>query len=57
MATNKEHTAIQKRMYHAFLLAKKDPKQLDLFINQIKTEMDQEDVAYVEKQVREQYGD
>lgn len=55
-ATTKEHIPIQRRLYHHLLSIKEDPKQLDYLINLVKTEMDIEDAAYVEKQIREQYG-
>ena len=55
--TNREHVAIQRRIYHHLLTIEKDPSQLKHLINLIQTEMDEEDVAYVEKQIRKQFGE
>ena len=54
--TNKELTAFQRRMYYQLLAVEADPNQLSHMLRQIKTEMDEEDAAYVEKQIREQFG-
>ena len=55
-STNKELIAFQRRMYFQLLSVKNDPKQLDYLLQQIKTEMDEEDAAYVEKQIRAHFG-
>ena len=48
-----EIKVIQKRILHQLLMLKKDPGKLAEYINITKTEMEAEDVAYVEKMVDE----
>ena len=56
VSTNKELTVFQRRMYFQLLAVQQDPDQLTHLLRQVKTEMDEEDAAYVEKQIREHFG-
>ena len=53
MPTNNELRSMQKRSLHQLLMIKKNQEKLDEYINVTKTEMDAEDVAYVEKMIKE----
>ena len=53
MPSSLEIRVNQKRMLHQLLMIKENPDKLAEYINITKTEMEAEDVAYVEKMVEE----
>ena len=53
MPSEKEIIIEQRRKLYMLLSVQKNPKRLKSFINQMITEMAEEDVAFVQKQVDE----
>jgi len=51
MPTNEEQRAIQKRVLTMLIKAEKDPSRLAELIEEYSIEMQQEDVAFVEKRL------
>ena len=51
MPTNEEQRAIQKRVLTMLIKAEKDPSRLPELIEEYSIEMQQEDVAFVEKKL------
>ena len=54
MHSEKEMRATQKRMLFQLLAQKKSPKLGESLIRQLKSEMDEEDIALVEKHISEE---
>jgi len=56
MSSEKELRATQKRMLYHLLASRQSTEAMEIFISQLKTEMDAEDFAFVEKEIQEKYN-